>query len=150
MDRLISEKSVMEVIYGCDWFIDEERAEVIKERIKAIPSAEPKTGYISIDDVMSVFDDYMCGEVDEEGTDTFLEMLRDKAEQYPQEPKTGHWIKSMRHECTYWDSDDNKLYEYVIHYKCSLCGFETGTQAEYFDYCPECGAKMIEPQERSE
>lgn len=42
MDRLISEKSVMEVIYGCDWFIDEEHAEVIKERIKAIPPAEPK------------------------------------------------------------------------------------------------------------
>lgn len=42
MDRLISEKSVMEVIYGCDWFIDEEHTEVIKERIKAIPSAEPQ------------------------------------------------------------------------------------------------------------
>ena len=46
----------------------------------AIPSAEPKTGYISIDDVMSVFDDFMCGEVDEDGMDTFLEMLKDKAE----------------------------------------------------------------------
>ncbi len=39
MDRLISEKSVMEVIYGCDYFIDEAHAEVIKERIKAIPPA---------------------------------------------------------------------------------------------------------------
>lgn len=36
--------------------------------------------YISIDDVMSVFDDFMCGEVDEEDTDTFLRMLIDKAE----------------------------------------------------------------------
>ena len=45
MDRLISEKSVMEVIYGCDWFIDEEHAEVIKERIKSISSAKPKTGH---------------------------------------------------------------------------------------------------------
>lgn len=51
MDRLISEKSVMEVIYGCDWFIDEEHTEVIKERIKAIPSAEPNEGHwIIIDD----------------------------------------------------------------------------------------------------
>ena len=41
---------------------------------------QPKTGYISIDDVMSVFDDFMCGEVDEEGAETFLEMLKDKAE----------------------------------------------------------------------
>ena len=35
---------------------------------------------LSIDDVMSVFDDFMCGEVDEDGTETFLEMLKDKAE----------------------------------------------------------------------
>lgn len=41
---------------------------------------ELKTDYISIDDVMSVFDDFMCGEVDEDGMDTFLEMLKDKAE----------------------------------------------------------------------
>ncbi len=41
---------------------------------------KPKTGYISIDDVMSVFDDFMCGEVDEEGTETFWEMLKDKVE----------------------------------------------------------------------
>ena len=41
---------------------------------------ESNVGYISIDDVMSVFDDFMCGEVDEEGTETFLEMLKDKAE----------------------------------------------------------------------
>lgn len=41
---------------------------------------KPRTGYISIDDAMSVFDDFMCGEVDEEGTETFLEMLKDKAE----------------------------------------------------------------------
>ena len=41
---------------------------------------EPKTGYISIDDVMSVFDDFMRGEADEDETNTFLEMLKDKAE----------------------------------------------------------------------
>lgn len=50
------------------------RDEVSKEQ------QEPKTGYISIDDVMSVFDDFICGEVDEDGTETFLEMLKDKAE----------------------------------------------------------------------
>ena len=55
---------------------------VADEIIGLLPSVtpqEPKTGYISIDDVMSVFDDFMCGEVDEEGTETFLEMLKDKA-----------------------------------------------------------------------
>lgn len=41
---------------------------------------EPKTGYLSIDDVMSVFDDFMRGDVDEADTETFLEMLKDRAE----------------------------------------------------------------------
>ena len=41
---------------------------------------KPRTGYLSIDDVMSVFDDFMCGDVDEEGTETFWEMLKDKVE----------------------------------------------------------------------
>lgn len=38
------------------------------------------TEYISIDDVMSVFDDFMRGEVDEDDKDIFLKMLKDKAE----------------------------------------------------------------------
>lgn len=55
---------------------------VADEIIGLLPTVTPqetKTGYISIDDVMSVLDDFMCGEVDEEGTETFLEMLKDKA-----------------------------------------------------------------------
>jgi len=54
----------------------------IKKAVKSLPpvTPQPKTGYISIDDVMSVFDDFMCGEVDEDGTNTFLEMLKDKVE----------------------------------------------------------------------
>lgn len=36
--------------------------------------------YLSIENVMSVFDDFMCGEVDEDDRYTFLEMLKDKAE----------------------------------------------------------------------
>jgi hypothetical protein len=39
---------------------------------------EPK--HISIDDAMSVFDDYMCGDIDEAGAEIFLKMLKDKAE----------------------------------------------------------------------
>lgn len=51
--------------------------------ILELPSVNPqksKEGYISIDNVMSVFDDFMCGEVDEDGTEIFLEMLKDKVE----------------------------------------------------------------------
>ena len=51
------------------------------EQLPSVKPQEQKTGHwIHIDDVMSVFDDFMCGEVDEEGTETFLEMLKDKAE----------------------------------------------------------------------
>ena len=50
------------------------------ERLPSVTPQEPRKGHLSIDDVMSVFDDFMCGEVDEDGTETFLEMLIDKAD----------------------------------------------------------------------
>ena len=129
MDRLISEKAVLDILkngkkYGERYYSMSQLIEIIKaipssepcedaisrqaaidancyscsikanggkcskcDAVKAIeklPSVKPqeqKTGHwIHIDDVMSVFDDFMCGEVDEEGTETFLEMLKDKAE----------------------------------------------------------------------
>ena len=54
-------------------------SKVIRDTIEEMKQ-ETRKGYLSIDDVMSVFDDFMCGEVDEDGTETFLEMLKDKAE----------------------------------------------------------------------
>lgn len=57
----------------------DEMDNVINE-IKKVIIPQPKTGYISIDDVMSVFDDFMRGEVDENDTETFLEMLKDREE----------------------------------------------------------------------
>ena len=78
----VSREDAMSMIlcYG-----NEIKAEVmddIKASMIKLPPVQPKPkiGYISIDDVMSVFDDFMCGEVDEDGTNTFLEMLKDKAE----------------------------------------------------------------------
>lgn len=59
--------------------LHEKLTEVCNLAIKALEQ-EPKKGYISINDVMSVFDDFMCGEVDENGMETFLEMLKDKVE----------------------------------------------------------------------
>lgn len=65
------------VLWGVEW--DKALATAM---LKDLPPVQPKprAGYVSIDDVMSVFDDFMCGEVDEDGTNTFLEMLKDKAE----------------------------------------------------------------------
>ena len=46
-----------------------------------------------------------------------------------QEPKTGHWI----HFAT---SDD-----------CSECGWSTGKYISPSKFCPNCGCRMVEPQE---
>ena len=52
-----------------------------------------------------------------------------------QEPKTGHWI---------WELEDwNK-------WICSECGWSKRTDVHVrlgYDFCPSCGAKMVEPQE---
>jgi DNA-directed RNA polymerase subunit RPC12/RpoP len=57
--------------------------------------------------------------------------------------KTGHWIDT-----------NSESFEFHRIYKCSECG---NTQIEYpeniyrrFRYCPNCGAKMLETQERSD
>ncbi len=56
-------------------------SKVIRDTVEEMKQEqEPRKGHLSIDDVMSVFDDFMCGEVDEDGTAAFLEMLKDKAE----------------------------------------------------------------------
>jgi hypothetical protein len=51
-----------------------------------------------------------------------------------QEPKTGHWIPSH-------------IPESILD-ECSECGFSCG--AFTFNYCPNCGAGMVEPQESEE
>jgi hypothetical protein len=87
-DDCVRRKAVLNTLERMDKVLDEDRTvdsykELLKECYKVLPSVtpqEPKTGYISIDDVMSVFDDFMRGEVDEEGTETFLKMLKDKTE----------------------------------------------------------------------
>lgn len=57
---------------------------------------------------------------------TVKEMLRELPPVIPQ-PKMGHWIDVFG-GC-----------------ECSECGCLEGG---YSDYCPNCGAKMVEPQER--
>ena len=50
----------------------------------------------------------------------------------PQEPRTGHWMKQdLGYRCS----------------NCTLCTNEKGRLT--YNYCPNCGAKMVEPQERS-
>lgn len=51
-----------------------------------------------------------------------------------QEPKTGRWIVNK--------GSLDALYGEVC--KCSVCGIEGIGES---DYCPSCGAKMVDPQE---
>jgi rubrerythrin len=58
-----------------------------------------------------------------------------------QEPKTGHWIDT--------DEEPHEVWE------CDHCGFvidgsgciEPYEYRDTYKYCPNCGAKMFEPQE---
>lgn len=53
-----------------------------------------------------------------------------------QEPKTGRWIKTI---------SENGVTSAV---RCSKCGFEDNRYM-FFRYCPHCGTKMVDSQERS-
>jgi len=52
------------------------------------------------------------------------------------EPNTGHWIttRTFMHDGEYY---------------CDKCKCESPNN-EKWDYCPNCGARMVDPQERSE
>ena len=56
----------------------------------------------------------------------------------PQEPKTGHWIGI--------DEEPHEDYE------CDMCGYVIWAidNLEEYKFCPNCGAKMVEPQESEE
>lgn len=46
--------------------------------------------------------------------------------------KTGYWIRRN---------------SFLVPYKCSECNYES---ERYYDFCPNCGAKMFEPQKSEE
>lgn len=70
----------------------------------------------------------------------FDEILNLAIKALEQEPKTGEWIEQ---------NDD-----YFDWYECSECGYGSEGEMQYSseydvrtNYCPNCGAKMVEPQE---
>lgn len=56
----------------------------------------------------------------------------------PQEQKTGHWKRI---------SIDKYVQHAMAYYKCSECGKDI---IGYHNYCPNCGAKMVELKESAE
>ena len=58
------------------------------------------------------------------------------------EPKTGHWI-------------EEDMFDGDVAYRCSECNelfwIESGTPKDNeYNFCPKCGKRLVEPQERSE
>jgi hypothetical protein len=81
--------------------------------------------------VDSLVREYLRRTTDE--TIAFYEYFLDLPSVTPQEPKTGHWI---------WC---------VGSHKCSNCEeYTCFSDKELLRYCPNCGAKMVEPQESEE
>lgn len=69
----------------------------------------------------------------------------------PQEPKTGHWIIDV-HKIRASGSK-NETHDYSVH--CDKCNYawDYTTDKEkslVSNFCPNCGARMVEPQERSD
>ena len=60
---------------------------------------------------------------------THREFIEMSIKALEQEPKTGHWMKS--------NIGGAKV--------CSVCNAHMGLSS--FKFCPNCGAKMVEPQE---
>lgn len=70
----------------------------------------------------------------------YYDLLADVLEaEGEQEPKTGHWI-----EGEVWEDTDGGWGRWQ---KCSVC---RQSKHHKTTYCPNCGAKMVEPQESEE
>lgn len=72
-------------------------------------------------------------EAQEDSKETYYE-IRNAIKALPpvnSQQKTGHWIED----------------EYEMEVRCSVCGEENDMCSKY---CPNCGTKMIEPQESEE
>jgi len=61
-----------------------------------------------------------------------------------QEPKTGHW-KSYTHSAYHGIDDDGEpIWREIKVYHCNLCNRRTVIKE---NYCPNCGCRMVKPQE---
>ncbi len=86
---------------------------------------------VAVNDIESAEECGRCGQEHEQ----LAEWLKDYKRLKEQEPKTGHWIEEF-----------NDL-EGEVRFTCSSCG---KYQPFGTDYCYNCGAKMVEPQESEE
>ena len=116
--------------------------------VKYLPPVNPQpcedaisrqTVNILVDELARAISDERCFMSRGRSTATIMQDILDLPSVNPQ-PKTGHWIN--RHIIA------NKTIDMIV---CSECGEEFSYDAETgiseYKYCPNCGAKMVEPQE---
>ena len=81
---------------------------------------------------------------------TLEEYISDTLPPVTPQPKTGHWIEKDGREQGYDIGGIKTWYRQII---CEKCGFiKTAIEGHIgqYHYCPNCGARMIKPQERGD
>ena len=73
-------------------------------------------------------------EAQEDSKECYYELRQAIKDLSPVKPQTGHWIKTI---------GENGITSAV---RCSKCGFEDNRYT-LFRYCPNCGCRMVKPQE---
>ena len=79
------------------------------------------------------YQQYLHGKMSNEENHKLWEFIKELPSVTPQ-PRKGHWIST---------ETKGVRYAFWCRYKCSLCG----ELSDYKNFCPNCGAKMVEPQE---
>ncbi len=89
--------------------------------------------------------------------DCFIEDVLNNLPSVTPQPKTGHWIEDAK---TYYEELEKRglgVDEYTPYFTddiaCSECLAKYSNidnETQFFKYCPNCGARMIEPQESEE
>lgn len=74
-----------------------------------------------------------------------IEAIADAVVKKMQKPETGHWSRKTKVDAY----DIAGVKTWGIKCQCDRCCFTTIVVEDfgYYDYCPHCGAKMVEPQE---
>lgn len=106
------------------FIVNEDDTDAIQTAIKALEQ-EPCEDAISRADMLDAI-----GHGTTYTSEDLQKIIKGMPPVNPQEPKTGHWFA--------WKPEDD-----VWRTTCSECGEETRT---LWDYCPNCGTKMIKPQ----
>lgn len=152
----ISRQAVLEQTYL--WSKDEflrvtNPFDYLRKRINDLPSVNPQEPiaqeryedlceyFSGVEDILKNRDDFKAwlGRVK-----WHIHKAEELYEKYEQEPKGGHW-KSFTHSAYHGIDDDGEpIWREVKVYHCNLCNRRTVIKE---NYCPNCGAKMVEPQE---